>query len=188
MIRTLVIAATTMLASCASVEAPPRYSAMPSAGEELTPQEVSSGFVVAVVDSCAAAGEAGKTLEELGGEKIVRETSPDAIRAPKPGAILWAPVVGKGIVTIEESGGECDVAAYGPPIEVTFNAIASALLARGYVSGPVAMAGFRSLHNELAKTIDGRTVRVTLMGNEPGAPGMRPRFSTASAFVRTTTP
>lgn len=188
MIRTFAFAAIVMLASCASVEASPRSNAMPSAGEGLTPQEVSSGFVIAVVDGCAAAAEAGKTLEELGGDKIVRESSPDPLLKPKPGAILWAPVVGKGIVTIEEGGGRCDVAAYGPPIEVTFNAIAGALLARSYVSQPMPAAGFKSFQHDLVKTIDGRTVRVMLIGNEPGAPGMRSRFSTASAFVTVTTP
>ena len=167
MIRTSAIAAAVLLASCASVDASSyRQSAM-SAAEGLTPQDVSTGFGIAVVDGCAAAAEAGKTLEQLGSDRIVP---------------------GQGIVAIEQGEGKCEVSAYGPPVESTFNAIVAALHARGYTSQPIPSAGFNFFRNDLTMTANGRTVHVMLVGNEPGAAGMRSRFSILSAYVGATTP
>jgi hypothetical protein len=189
MIRTFAFAGAILLGSCASVDTSSYRQSVTSAAEGLTPQDVSTGFAIAVVDGCAAAAEAGKTLEQLGNSKIVRETTPDPLRRPKPGSTLWAPIPGQGIVSIEqEQGGACDVSAYGPRVEPTFNAVVAALQARGYVSQPLPAAAFRSFEHDLKLTANGRTVRVMLIGNEPGAPGKISRFSILSAFVTVTTP
>lgn len=184
MIRASAIASALLLASCASVDAPrrtePPYG---SASAGLSPQDVSAGFVVAVVEGCAAAAEADKRLEQLGSAKIVRETGPTMIPL-KPGATAWAPVPGQGIVTIEEEAdGKCNVSAYGPPVATTFDAIVSALRARGYAPQPVPEGGPKFYQHSLTLTANGRTVNVTLIGNEPGAAGMRSRFSITSGFV-----
>jgi hypothetical protein len=187
MIRTLAIAAVATLGAYASVEAPARAQGS-SSGGGLTPQEVSAGFVIAVVEGCAAAAEANKTLEQLGSDKFVRDTGPNMSGPPKPGAVMWAPKTGQGIVSIEEVDGKCNVSAYGPQVEVTFAPIISALASKGYVVEPMEQADPRSFYHNLKLTADGRTVNVGLAGNEPGAPGMRSRFSTVFAFISVTTP
>jgi hypothetical protein len=188
MIRTFAVAAAVLLGACATSSAPAPWQVTAAAAEGLTPQEVSSGFVIAVVEGCAAAAEAGKTLEQLGSDRIVRDTTVDPLRRPKPGAILWAPVIGQGIVSIEEVDGKCDVTAYGPPVEATFNAIVGALRGTGYVAQPMPPAGFKFFQHNFTMTANGRTISVALIGNEPGAAGMRSRFSIVSAFVSVTTP
>ena len=188
MIRIVALSVAVLLGGCASVDAP--ASQRGSATDGLSPQDVSAGFGVAVVDGCAAAAEAGKTLAELASDRIVPETSGEQLITPKPGSTMWAPIPGKGIVTIEEEAGgaKCNVSAYGPPVESTFNAIVSALGARGYRSEPMPPAGARFYHHDLKLVANGRTVRVALVGNEPGAAGMRSRFSVISAYVSVTTP
>lgn len=188
MIRRLGIAAVVLLASCATVEAPARQQVGPSSGQGLSPQEVSAGFAVAVVEGCAAAAEAGKTLAQLGSSKIVRETGPSMIPL-KAGATGWAPIPGQGIVSIEEEAdGKCNVSAYGPPVAATFDAVVSALRAKGYAPQPMPDGGPKFHQHSLALTADGRTVTVTLIGNDPGAAGMRSRFSIVSGFVTVKTP
>ena len=183
MIRASAIASVLLLASCASVKSPPRTAPYGSASTGLTPQEVSAGFVVAVVEGCAAAAEAGKRLEQLGSDKIVRETGPTMIPL-KPGATAWAPIPGQGIVTIEEEAdGKCNVSAYGPPVSATFDAIVSALRAKGYAPQPMPEGGPKFYQHSLTLTPNGRTVNVMLIGNDPGAASMRSRFSTLGAFV-----
>lgn len=189
MIRTLALATAILLASCASVDTSASRQTPMSAAEGLTPQDVATGFTIAVVEGCAAALEQGKTLEQLGSEKLVRETTPDPLRGPKPGSTMWAPVPGQGIVTIEqEQGGQCNVSAYGPRVEPTFNSIVDALKAKGYVAEPTPAPGFRHFQHVLALNSNGRTVRVALIGNEPGAAGTLSRFSVISAFVTLATP
>jgi hypothetical protein len=187
MIRTFAIAAVAVLGASASVEAP-AVAQGPSSGGGLTPQEVSAGFVIAVVEGCAAAAEANKTLEQLASDKFVRETGPTMTGPPKPGAVMWAPKTGQGIVSIEEVGGKCNVSAYGPPVAVTFAPIISALVGKSYVAEPAQQTDPRSFYHTLKLTAEGRTVVVGLGGNEPGAPGMRSRFSTVFAFISVTTP
>jgi hypothetical protein len=189
MIRTFGIASILLLASCATVEPPPRNASpftAPTAG--LSPQEVATGFGIAVIDGCAAAAEAGQKLEQFATDKIVRDSSASLRGAPKPGVSTWAPKVGQGIVSIEESQTRCEVAAYGPPVESTFNTVVAALRAKGYVSQPMPPPPAKSFEHALKASANGRTVSVTLVGNEPGAPGMMSRFSGLYAFVTVSTP
>lgn len=187
MIRIAACVSSLALAGCASVEAPPRQMSS-YAAPGLSPQDVATGFSIAVLEGCVAPAESGKTLEEAPSERIVRETAPDPIRQPKPGQTAWAPVPGQGIVTIHTGGGSCDVSAYGPPVAPVFDGIAHALTAKGYQAVPITPEGPRHFASHLTKTADGRTVSVMLIGNEPGAAGRMSRFSGLSAFVTVKTP
>jgi len=77
----------------------------------------------------------------------------------------------------------CEVFAYGPPAQATLVAAGEALVAKGFaVDSPLKpTAGI--FYVSYAKQAGGRTVRVSLSGNDPGAPGTRSRFSTLGARV-----
>lgn len=182
MIRTLPIVSAVLFGACATVQAPAPQAPSPSPAAGLSAQDVAAGFAIAVVDGCVAAAEAGKTLEQLGSDKIVRDTSRSAMRL-KPEFTAWAPRLGQGIVTIDEGAESCDVSAYGAPVQSTFDAIARALGDVGYQTTPVPSQGYRHFATSLSKAVEGRMVSVLLIGNEPGAAGTTSRFSGLSAFV-----
>jgi hypothetical protein len=178
--RRLVVSALSaaLVAACATGQ--PGSPAQPSSN--LTAEDVAAGFATAVVDGCAAALEAGKTLGQLANGNFILDSNRPATRPTKPGYTAWEPRRGEGIVAIDDGPGGCNVSAYGPPVESTFNAIVSALRARGYVSRAT-KAETKLFAHDLTMTANGRTVRVFLVGNEPGAPGMMSRFSGLDAFV-----
>jgi hypothetical protein len=190
MIRTFVLAPALLLGACATVSnAPPsppaarsQATAGPAAG--LSPQQVSQGFVEAVVQGCAAAAEAGKPISEVAGTVIVRDDGRSAGgMKPRNGGEPWAPASAKGIVMIDAAPTECEVGAYGPPAQATLVATGEALVAKGFaVASPMTSSG-GIFFVKYSKQAGGRTVAVDLTGNEPGAPGMRSRFSTLTAKV-----
>lgn len=181
MIKKAVVASLAMLGACATVA--------PAAPPARTPDgmialaDVVTGFAVAVIDGCVAAAEAGQTLAELNSPQIVSDSDRESYSPLRPGFTPWAPRIAKGIVTIDENAEMCDIATYGIPIESSFAAVASKLVERGYTVQPSAPLQVKFFESLLKKTLDGRVVTVALNGNEPGAPGMRSRFSIALAKI-----
>ena len=176
----VISAATLLLAACATE--PPR----PQLAYGLSPADVSNGFVIAVLEACVPAAERGVTLDQMSTYRILRDAVRSTARPPKPGYTAWAPGLGQGIVEIEDGPGGCDVAAHGAPVENTFDIVAAALRARGYVPEPVAPSQPKSFTRDFStKTANGRTVRVVLTGDEPGAAS---EFSALSAAITSTAP
>ena len=133
------------------------------------------------------AAERGVTLDQMSTYRILRDTVRSTTRPPKPGYTAWAPGLGQGVVEIEDGPGGCDVAAYGAPVESTFDIVVASLRTRGYELAPAVASQPKSFMRDLSmKTATGRTVRVVLSGNEPGAAGTMSRFSTLLAMVTVT--
>lgn len=174
-------AAVLLLVACATE--PPR----PQLAYGLSSADVSNGFIISVMEACVPAAERGVTLDQMSTYRILRDTVRSTTRPPKPGYTAWAPGLGQGVVEIEDGPGGCDVAAYGAPVENTFDIIVASLRARGYVLAPAAASQPKSFMRDLSiKTATGRTVRVALSGNEQGAAGTMSRFSTLLAMVTVT--
>lgn len=175
-----VSASALMLAACAT--APPR----PQLAYGLSPEDVMNGFVISVLEACVPAAERGIALDKMSTYRILRDTIRSTARPPKPGYSAWAPGLGQGVVEIEDGPGGCDVAAHGAPVESTFNIVIASLRARGYALEPAAPSQSKSFSHDLrTKTANGRSVRVVLTGNEPGASS---QFSGLSAAITSTAP
>jgi hypothetical protein len=185
--RILVLASALCLAACAAAGTPPTSSGR-SAGGGLSVSDVTTGFLVGVINGCAAAAEAGKTLEQLNSPMIVRDDGRDAMLKPRDCYTPWAPGIGKGIVTIDDGAASCEVSAYGVPVEATFAAIVLKLGEQGYTAKPGVVPGAKHYATDLSKTVGGRTINVSLGGSEPGAVGRMSRFSTVLGVVRVSTP
>ena len=170
------------LAACATE---PR----PQLAYGLSPGDVSNGFIMSVLEACVVAAERGVTLDQMGNYRILRDTIRSTARPPKPGYTAWAPGLGQGIVEIEDGPGGCDVAAHGAPVAATFDIVVSTLRARGYALQPAQPSQPKFVAHELTtKTASGRSVRVVLTGNEPGAAGASSHFSGLSAAITATSP
>ena len=181
--RIWVSASALMLAACAT--APPR----PQLAYGLSPEDVMNGFVISVLEACVPAAERGIALDKMSTYRILRDTIRSTARPPKPGYTAWAPGLGQGIVEIEDGPGGCDVAAHGAPVGATFDIVVSALRARGYALQPAQASQPKFVTHELTtKTANGRSVRVVLTGNEPGAAGASSQFSGLSAAITSTSP
>lgn len=184
--KTSIVAALALwLAGCATGPTPAPASQLTYG---LSPADVSNGFVASVLEGCVTGAERGVRLDQLGNYRILRDTVRNTARPPKPGYSAWAPGLGQGIVEIEDGPGGCDVSAYGAPVESTFDLVAASLRAKGYVAQPTQPSAPKMFAHDFKRTADGRTVRVLLIGNEPGAPGMMSRFSGLSAYVTVTSP
>lgn len=183
--RVLMIAGALMLAGCATVSSQPT-APNPAAG--LSRGEVGAGFIAGVIEGCAAAAEAGKSLAELGSAAIVPDPDRPEPMQPKDGMTAWAPRQGQGIVMINEGETHCEVSAYGVAVEATFGVLAAQLKARGYDPRSVAPRGAKFFEGDLVRQADGKTIVVALRGNEPGAAGTLFRLSTVLATVKVTTP
>lgn len=180
--RLVTLSAALMLAACATE---PR----PQLAYGLSPGDVSSGFIMSVLEACVVAAERGVTLDQMGNYRILRDTIRSTARPPKPGYTAWAPGLGQGIVEIEDGPGGCDVAAHGAAVESTFDVVAGALRARGYSLETSEPSQPDFIKRELrTKTANGRSVRVVLTGNEPGAAGASSQFSALSAAITSTAP
>lgn len=152
----------------------------------LSPGDVSNGFIMSVLEACVVAAERGVTLDQMGNYRILRDTIRSTARPPKPGYAAFAPGLGQGVVEIEDGPGGCDVAAHGAPVETTFNIVIASLKARGYALEPAAPSQPKSFSHDLrTKAANGRSVRVVLTGNEPGASS---EFSRLSAAITSTAP
>ena len=174
------LSAALVLAACATE---PR----PQLAYGLSPGDVSSGFIMSVLEACVVAAERGVTLDQMGNYRILRDTIRSTARPPKPGYTAWAPGLGQGIVEIEDGPGGCDVAAHGAPVGATFDIVVSTLRARGYALQPAQASQPKFVTHELTtKTASGRSVRVVLTGNEPGAAGASSQFSGLSAAITST--
>ncbi|MDP3493203.1 MAG: hypothetical protein Q8R82_08810, partial [Hyphomonadaceae bacterium] len=155
----------------------------------LSAGDVSNGFIMSVLEACVVAAERGVTLDQMGNYRILRDTIRSTVRPPKPGYSAWAPGLGQGVVEIEDGPGGCDVAAHGAAVEDTFDIIAGALRARGYTLETAEPSQPNVIKLELAtKAVSGRSVRVVLTGNEPGAAGASSQFSALSAAITSTLP
>ena len=156
----------------------------------LSPGDISNGFIMSVLEACVVAAERGVTLDQMGNYRILRDTIRSTARPPKPGYTAWAPGLGQGIVEIEDGPGGCDVAAHGAPVGATFDIVVSALRARGYALQPAqaSQPKFVVTHDLTTRTANGRSVRVVLTGNEPGAAGASSQFSGLSAAITSTSP
>lgn len=168
-----------LLAACATEQ-------RPQLAYGLSPEDVSNGFIISVLEACVPAAERGLKLDQLSTYRILRDSIRSTARPPKPGYTAWAPGLGQGVVEIEDGPGGCDVAAHGAPVENTFNIIAAALQARGYAVATVEPGTSKSFARELStKAANGRSVRVVLTGNEPVAAtaGASSQFSALSAAI-----
>lgn len=173
-----VAASTLLFAACAT-------GREPQLAYGLSPADVSIGFTMSVLEACVPGAERGVRLDQLGNYRILRDTIRGASRPPKPGNTAWAPGLGQGIVEIEDGPGGCDVSAHGAPIDSTFEIILSSLRARGYASQAAQALPSSSVGHELVRTVNGRTVKVVLAGNGPGAAS---EFSGLTANVTVTSP
>ncbi len=175
-----VVASTLLLAVC---------GAAPAMGQEkqlaygLSPADVESGFIMAVMDGCTNAAETGRTLDQLNPYRIIRDTNRGAALAPKAGYTAWAPGIGVGIVRIDDGPGGCEVFAHGASVPSTFDAVASALLAKGYVAQAGGSSASGAVRRELVRDANGRSVKVVLSGDEAGASGNQTGFSQLSAVI-----
>ncbi len=176
-------AATLLLAACATE--PPR----PQLAYGLSPADVSNGFIMSVLEACVPAAERGVTLDQMSTYRILRDAVRSTARPPKPGYTAWAPGLGQGVVEIEDGPGGCDVAAHGAPVENTFAIIVSSLGARGYALEAADPSQPGVVTRELTtKAANGRSVRVVLSGNEPGAAGASSQTSALSAAITSAAP
>lgn len=154
----------------------------------LSPADVETGFIMAVMDGCTNAAETGRSLDQLNPYRIIRDTNRGAALAPRPGYMAWAPGIGVGIVRIDDGPGGCEVAAHGASVRGAFDAVASALLGRGYAAQSGEASPPDQVRRDFARTASGRTVRVVLTEQEAGGAGSQQRFSELSAVVTVTSP
>jgi hypothetical protein len=185
MIRTsLIVVVGCAIGACATVDMSnqPQRPAM-ARPQGLPVQQVIDGFVQAVIEGCAPAAEAGQSLQQLASPSIVPDPDRPALMQPKAGKTGWAPVLGKGIVMIDDGDGSCEVSTYGLPVEATFTTLSVQLAGKGYESHAVPPQDPKYFAAHLEKKVGERTVVVHMSGNEPGAAGMVSRFSTLTAQV-----
>lgn len=149
----------------------------------LSASDVEAGFIMAVMDGCTNAAETGRTLDQLNPYRIIRDTNRGAALAPKAGASAWAPGIGVGIVRIDDGPDGCEVFAHGASVSGAFDAVASALLAKGYVAQSGSSPASGTVRRELVRDANGRSVKVVLSGDEAGASGNQTGFSQLSAII-----
>ena len=156
-----------------------------------SPEDVQKSFADAVSDVCVP------MFPEIGDLKEVAQASGIHLERLKagsrfPGGIVTAMPVYRsddGITHIRQDliAGECEVFAYGAPVEVTFDQIAAVLTNDDPGFSELADAGAdmpeKTFFREFAKPQDDIVYTVVLSGNEPGAPGTLSRFSTLHATV-----
>ena len=189
-IAVTLVSAAVVLAACASSQSGTSDSSDSRSTSQKTAsqQVVAQGFVDAVTLYCLPAIEHSKRLSELSSE--VQNASRIEI-APESrsedDSDDWV-IAGSGAnVVLRHSEDECYVSAYGVPVAPIYDIVAVSVTHPGAgftektdfppTKSPLVI--FRGFH----KQTDQGELRITLSGNEQGAPGTMSRFSTLTASV-----
>ena len=153
----------------------------------LTAEDVSRGFRDGV-GVCITAGLQGKSIGQLG-ETDLKGLSPggESMRSMlNLSGPVWDVPSAKGIVVVwEPKAGDCEVMAYGPPVDLTFKAVVADAKKQApkLVDVPI-QPGYDPIVYRL-NAVENGAVRldVVLHGAEPGTPGHTFRFSMLKALV-----
>ena len=205
--RFAVLSAASVAASCVTLGAPAPEAPVSAhenlAGEAIAEKRVTAasvvhGFAEAVVNHCLPAVEAGAPVEEGASQETIRVVLDNA-RGIEPffdeyftaRGYTYSVTGTRDIVMLGNGEGPwtCRVAAFGPPVEDSFDAVAGGVLAAGYEELTLGAQSHPLIfERRFVYRAGEHDYEVTLSGNEPGAPGARSRYSTLLAEVRERAP
>jgi hypothetical protein len=175
-----------VLALLAAMAASSAHAQRTAVSAGLSPEAAADAFVRTVLDVCvpAIAGNGVSSLA-VAREGRVQPTHDAATRrqaGAKPEDTVWDVAAARGVVTVRESDGDCVVAVYGPPVGSTLTSLKGSV-SLGGMAARVWMEGDDPVQLEMLGKINGKPVRVTAEGANPGAPGHESRFSVTTATV-----
>lgn len=154
----------------------------------LTSADVSIGFNDGV-SYCVAAGLKRSSISQLlASDHLGVSPSGDAARhflGDPPGPV-WDVASARGIVVISEpSPGVCQVHAYGPPVDATFQATLASIKRKhgDLIEKPEAPGYDPIVYRLIDRTSPESNLSVLLHGAEPGTPGHLFRFSRLEADI-----
>ena len=158
------------------------------------PQQITQGFVDGI-EVCLEASLRGVSVGNLPPEILNRVTKGDErarfmVAGRNAQGPIWAVKTAPGNVLISEAAdGDCEVAAFGPPVDKTLKQAQKAVLKREatFQDAGDAPDDYTPIRYGLIREADGTRVHVVLEGAEPGTvPGRFSRFSLLSARLTRT--
>ncbi len=181
--RTLAIAAL-MLAAL------PAQAQRSAVSAELSPEMAGAAFSRAVMDVCVPA-VAGSGVSSLGAAREGKVSpTQDAVMRRQAGAeadeTVWDVAEARGVVTVREKAGRCVVSVYGAEVLPTFEALERADTEVGFKRSMYMSpgAGIPVSHSTfLEGELQGKKLKISVIGVEPGTPGHQSRFSVVTATV-----